>query len=74
MRQELLAARGPVTCAYCPSAIADGTRAWWDGEEGEWICTRCVPTDEAAAHSIGYATSYAREGNRQKIAAASFLR
>ena len=30
MRQELLAARSPVTCAYCPSAIADGTRAWWD--------------------------------------------
>ena len=49
-------------------------RAWWDPEERDWTCTACVPTDESAAHSIGYATTHAREGNRQKIAAASFLR
>ena len=48
-------------------------RAWWDPEECDWTCTNCVPTDESE-HSIGYATTYAREGNRQKIAAASFLR
>jgi hypothetical protein len=74
MRQELLAARSPVTCAYCPSAIAEGTRAWWDDDERVWICTTCVPGDNAAAHSIGYTTASAREVNRQKIAAASFLR
>jgi hypothetical protein len=74
MRQELLAARSPVTCAYCPSAIAGGSHAWWDPDECVWTCTRCVPTNESAAHSIGYATASAREGNRQKIAAASFLR
>jgi hypothetical protein len=74
MRQELLAARSPVTCAYCPSAIAEGSRAWWDEEERSWTCTTCVPTDEAATHSIGYSTAFARAGNRQKIAAASFLR
>ena len=48
--------------------------AWWDDEERAWICTTCVPTDEGTAHSIGYATAGARAGNRQKIAAASFLR
>ena len=74
MRQELLAARSPVTCAYCPSAIAEGTRAWWDDEDGTWICTTCVPADDSALHSIGYTTASAREVNRQKIAAASFLR
>jgi hypothetical protein len=74
MRQELLTARSPVTCAFCPSAIAEGMRAWWDPEERDWTCTDCVPADESATHSIGYATTYAREGNRQKIAAASFLR
>jgi hypothetical protein len=74
MRQELLAARSPDTCAHCPSAIAEGTRAWWDTEERVWTCTTCVPTNESATHSIGYATAYARDGNRQKIAAASFLR
>ena len=74
MRQDLLAARSPVTCAYCLSAIAAGTRAWRDLDEHVWTCTTCVPTDESAAHSVGYTTAYAREGNRQKIAAASFLR
>jgi hypothetical protein len=74
MRQDLLAARSPVTCAYCPTAIAEGTHAWWDDDERVWICTTCVPGDNAMAHSIGYATAFAREGNRQKIAAASFLR
>ena len=74
MRQELLAARSPVTCAYCPSAIAEGMRAWWDDEDRSWICTTCVPTDDSVRHSIGYTTASAREVNRQKIAAASFLR
>jgi hypothetical protein len=74
MRQELLAARSPVTCAYCPSAIATGTRAWFDPHERVWICTTCLPTDESAVHSIGYSTAFARARNRQKIAAASFLR
>jgi hypothetical protein len=49
-------------------------RAWWDDEEDAWTCTACVPTDESAAHSIGCTTVSARESNRQKIAAASFLR
>jgi hypothetical protein len=74
MRQELLAARSPDTCVHCASEIAEGARAWWDPEERDWTCTDCVPADESATHSIGYATTYAREGNRQKIAAASFLR
>jgi hypothetical protein len=74
MRHELLTVRSPVTCAYCPSAIAEGKRAWWDSDERIWVCTTCVPTDESAAHSIGYSTASARRGNRQKIAAASFLR
>jgi hypothetical protein len=74
MRQELLAARSPVTCVHCSSAIPDGMRAWWDLDERVWTCTQCVPTDESAAHSVGYTTAHARAGNRQKIAAASFLR
>lgn len=74
MRQELLAARSPVTCAHCPAAIAEGVRAWWDAEERLWTCTTCVPTDESVSHSIGYATASSQQGNRQKIAAASFLR
>jgi hypothetical protein len=74
MRQELLAARGPDICAHCPSVIAEGMRAWWDSDEEVWTCTTCVPTNESAAHSVGFATLSAREGNRQKIAAASFLR
>jgi hypothetical protein len=61
MRQELLAARSEVTCAYCPSAIAEGSRAWWDADEHLWTCTTCVPTDESAAHSVGYATLRTRE-------------
>jgi hypothetical protein len=72
MRQELLAARSPDTCAYCPSEIPEGTRAWWDSEEHIWACTTCVPTDES--HSVGYTAASALERNRQKIAAASFLR
>jgi hypothetical protein len=74
MRQDLLAARSPVTCAHCPSAIAEGTHAWWDPDERIWTCTTCVPVNEADAHSVGYATTSARDGNRQKIAAASFFR
>jgi hypothetical protein len=74
MRQELLAARGPHTCAYCPSEIPEGTRAWWDSEEHIWACTTCVPPNDSASHSVGYTAPAARERNRQKIAAASFLR
>jgi hypothetical protein len=74
MRQELLSAGSPITCAHCPSAIAEGTRAWWDDEEHVWTCTTCVPVDESSAHSIAYTTAHALERNRQKIAAASFLR
>jgi hypothetical protein len=72
MRQELLAARSPDTCAYCPSEIPEGTHAWWDSEEHIWACTTCVPTNESQA--VGYTAASARERNRQKIAAASFLR
>jgi hypothetical protein len=74
MRQDLLAARSPDTCVHCLSAIAEGMRAWWDSDEHVWTCTTCVPPNEAASHSVGYTTAGAREGNRQKIAAASFLR
>jgi hypothetical protein len=72
MRQELLAARSAGTCAYCPSDIPEGTHAWWDSEEHIWVCTTCVPTHDS--HSVGYATASSREDDRQKIAAASFLR
>lgn len=74
MRQEFLTARSANTCAFCPSAIPEGMSAWWDAEERIWICTTCVPTDDSAPHSVGYATASSREDNRQKIAAASFLR
>jgi hypothetical protein len=61
MRQELLAARSPDTCAYCPSEIPEGMHAWWDTEEEVWACTTCVPPDESTAHSVSYATLRVRE-------------
>jgi hypothetical protein len=74
MRQELLAARSPDTCTYCESEILEGMRAWWDPEDRNWTCTTCVPPGDTDVHSVGYATAASREENRQKIAAASFLR
>jgi hypothetical protein len=73
-QHELLIAAGPERCAYCAAGIASGARAWWVEDDQAWACTTCVPTEESDAYSVGYSPASARESNRQKIAAASFLR
>jgi hypothetical protein len=64
------------TCASCASALARGTKAWWDGEKKQIVCVACRPVtsggDAEASPptvltTVGVAGASAlREGERRR--------